>query len=108
MPDPITLATITAAVSVLGNEYAKGIATEAGKNTWQRISTLFGWSPDSEMSGVANQAAVKMTASPELAQQVWELLNSNKANGTAATMVGTIKAAKVVVAETIVTGEFKM
>ena len=44
--DSAALATITAAVSVLGNEYLKGIAGEAGKATWSAVKSLFGWTSD--------------------------------------------------------------
>ncbi|MCH8621765.1 hypothetical protein [Undibacterium sp. TS12] len=108
MSDPITIAAITAAVSVLGNEYIKGVASEAGKTTWQGIKSLFGWSSDPAPSEVATQVATKLTASPELLQQVLELLQKDKETGAAASMVGTINAAKVVVANTIVTQHFQM
>lgn len=108
MPDPITMATITAAVSVLGNECLKGIASEAGKDTWQKVKSLFGWESEPKMFEIANQVATKLQASPELAQQVWELLKSNKEAGAAATMVGKIQAEKVVVSKTIVTRNFQM
>ena len=44
--DPITLASVTAAVSVLGNEFLKGMVTEAGKRAWTGIKALFGWTSD--------------------------------------------------------------
>jgi hypothetical protein len=108
MPDPITIAMITAAVSVLGNEYLKGIASEAGKNTWQKVKSLFGWESEPEVSDVASQVARKLHASPELVQQVWELLKSNKDAGTASAMVGKIEAEKVVVSQIIVTKKIIM
>jgi hypothetical protein len=40
--DPVTLATITSAVTVLGNEYLKGVGSEAGKTIWIAVKLLFG------------------------------------------------------------------
>jgi hypothetical protein len=46
MLDSITLATLTAAISSLGIECARGTASEAGKDAWRKISSLFGWKAD--------------------------------------------------------------
>lgn len=108
MSDPITIATITAAVSVLGNEYLKGIASEAGSNTWQKIKALFGWSSEPQTSDIADEVAKKLCESPELIQKVWELLKNSQDAGTAAAMVGKIDAQKVVVSQTISTQTFQM
>jgi len=108
MIDPTVIATITAAVSVLGNEYLKGIASEAGKKTWQGIKSLFGWSSEPEISDIPTQVATKLQASPELIQQVLKLLQSDTETGVAKAMVGKINAEKVVVADTIVAQTFQM
>jgi len=101
MLDPITIATITAAVSVLGNEYLKGIASEAGKATWQKVKALLGWTSDPEMAEVPERVAKKLHQSPEIAQELREILKSNSETGAAAAIVGKIKAEKVIVAQTI-------
>lgn len=44
--EPLTLATLTGAVTVLASEVGKGIASEAGKSAWGRIKSLFNWSAD--------------------------------------------------------------
>jgi len=108
MVDPITIATVTSAVSVLGSEFVKGAASEAGKTTWQKIKSLFGWSADPAMSDVATQVATQLTAKPELIPQVLQLLQSDKETGVAAAMVHTINAEKVVVANTIVAQTFQL
>jgi hypothetical protein len=37
--DPIALASVPAAVSALGNELLKGMATEAGKSAWTCVKS---------------------------------------------------------------------
>jgi hypothetical protein len=37
---PVVLSSLTAAVSVLGTDYLKGVGSEAGKATWTGIKTL--------------------------------------------------------------------
>jgi hypothetical protein len=106
---PVELASISAAVSVLGNEYLKGIATEAGKSTWSSIKALFGWTSDPAPAEIPEKVATALTASPDITEKLLELLKSNQ-TGTATSMVGKIEASggKVVVANTIVTDDFHM
>jgi hypothetical protein len=108
MTDPITIATITAAVSVLGNEYLKGIASDAAKSTWQSIKSLFGWKADPEPSSMAADAAEKLCASPELVEKILQLLNDAGAIGTAGAMVGRINAKNVIVSKTITTQKLEL
>ena len=107
--DPAALATITAAVSVLGNEYLKGIAGEAGKATWSNVKTLFGWTSDPHPADIPEKVTSALTASPELAERLLQVLKSNPSD-TASAIVGKIEVTggKVVVAQTIVTNTFKM
>lgn len=44
--EPLTLATLTAAVTVLALEVGKGAAAEAGKSASGKIKSLIRWSPD--------------------------------------------------------------
>ena len=44
--EPLTLATLTAAVTVLATEVGKGAAAEAGKSAWGKIKSLFKWSAE--------------------------------------------------------------
>jgi len=107
--DPVALATITSAVSVLGNEYLKGAASEAGKATWVRIKTLLSWKSDPAPAEIPEKVASALTESPEMLNRLLALLKNNDA-GTATAIVGKIEArgGKIVVADTIITDRFQM
>lgn len=98
--DPITLATVTAGITALASEYVKGFASEAGKDTWERIKSLFGWSAEPPTEELAPSVARKLQDEPELAKQIVALLQQQQ-TGTASTLVGSIDAEKVVVADKI-------
>ncbi|MFY9558776.1 MAG: hypothetical protein WAQ52_00945 [Terriglobales bacterium] len=106
--DPVTIATITAAVSVLGNEYIKGVAGEAGKTSWNAIKSLFGWKADPQPEEIAPKVSSALVSSPELAEKLVKLLKDHE-TGMASAMVGKIEVTggKVVIANTIMTNEFK-
>ncbi len=106
--DPATLATITGAVSVLGSEYLKGIASDAGKSTWGAIKSLFGWTSDPHPAEIPEKVTAALTASPELAEKLLQVLKNDAAT---AAIVGKIEASggsKVTVAHTINTNTFQM
>jgi hypothetical protein len=102
MLDPITLSSITAAVSVLGNEVAKGIASEAAKTAWGGVKKLFGWTSDPAPHEIPAQVAKTTEASPDIVGKLLELLKHNQ-TGTATQLVGKIEVSggKVVVANTV-------
>jgi hypothetical protein len=107
--DPVVLATITSAVSVLGNDYLKGVASEAGKTSWTHIRALLGWKSDPAPAEIPEKVANALTESPDMVEKVLALLKNNHA-GTATAMVGKIEASggKIVVADTIITDHFQM
>jgi hypothetical protein len=107
--DPAALATITTAVSVLGNEYFKGIAGEAGKATWTAVKSLFGWTSDPHPAEIPEKVTEALSVSPELAEKLLRVLKSDP-SGAATAIVGKIEArgGKVVVAHTIVTNTLQM
>jgi hypothetical protein len=100
--DPISLASLTAAVSVLGNELLKGMATEAGKSAWTGIKTLFEWTSDPVPAEIPEKVAAALTTSPDIAEKLLELLKSNQ-TGTATAMVAGLEVhgGKVIIANTI-------
>ncbi len=108
--DPVTLATVTAALTALGTEAAKATAAEAGKNAWAAVRRLFGWSKDPPKPSLAPTIARQLKARPDLVAAAVEIL-SDPGLGTPAALAGQIqvKAGKVVIASTItVGGDFKM
>jgi hypothetical protein len=103
--DPIVLSSLTAAVSVIANEYLKGIASDAGKSTWAGIKKLLGWSSDPAPAEIPQKVAEAAVASPELAEKLLALLKTNQ-TGTATALVGNLtvnSGGKVVVAQNITT-----
>ncbi len=98
--EPLTLATLTAAVTVLALEVGKGAAAEAGKSAWSAIKSLFKWSADPPEADLSADIAKALQANEALARQVVEILQTQQ-TGTASTLVGTINADKVVVADKI-------
>jgi hypothetical protein len=107
--DPIVLSSLTSAVSVLGTEYLKGIATDAGKSSWTGIKALFGWKSDPPPAEIPDKVTNALTVSPEIAEKLLELLKSNQ-TGTATALVGKIEliGGKLVVANTIISDQFQM
>ena len=95
--DPITLATITSAVTLLGSEYAKGMASEAGKSTWLAIRSIFSWKSEPGLAEIPEKVAISLSDSPQLAIKIWELLKNNREAGVSGSIVGKIDAEKVIV-----------
>lgn len=109
MIDPVALASITAAVSVIANEYFKNMASEAAKSTWEGVKKLFGWNIDPVPAEVPFKVATALTASPDLVEKLLEIIKADR-QATSSAMVGNIdaKGGKVIVATTIVTDTFQM
>jgi len=106
--DPAALASITAAVSLLGKDCMAGLATDAGKSAWAGIKSLFGWTSDPNPAEIPQKVADSLTSSPDIVEQLLALLQSR--DGTATALVGNIemKGGKVVVANTLITEKFQM
>lgn len=81
--DANALTQITAAVAVVGNEYLKGIASDAGKTTWSKVKQIFGWISDPEPELIATEAANALEEKPDLAPVLLELLKSECARAVA-------------------------
>ena len=86
-------ATIVSGTTVLATEVLKGIASEAGKNAWDKIKSLFKWSADPAEKDLAAEIAKVLEANESLAQQVVEILQS-QSTGTASTLVDSISVEK--------------
>ena len=106
--DPISLATATSALTVLGTEVAKGAASAAGKSAWEKVKGLLHWSTEPGPPDLAHALASALHTKPELLPQVLEIL-SDQGIGTPHALVGSIHAEKVVVADRLdVSGDFNM
>jgi hypothetical protein len=100
--DPITLATISSAVSVLAMECAKGIASATGKDLWGKIKSLFGWQTEPPPSELAESIASELQKDPKRAAQILTLLKQTANTGSfSAPLVSKIDAKKVIVADKI-------
>lgn len=98
--EPITLAAVTSAVTVLASEVGKGMASEAGKSAWNKIKSLFKWSAEPNEADLSIAVAQALQTNEALSRQIVEILQARQA-GTASALVGRIDAEKVVVADKI-------
>ena len=100
--DPITLATLTSAVTVLGTEILKGAASSVGKDLWGKIKAVFGWNVEPSMSDLPVEVATRLSADGALAKSILALLKSSSSiENTATALVGNINADQVIVSQTI-------
>jgi hypothetical protein len=104
--EPVSIATITAALTVLGTEVSKGAASEAGKEAWRKIRQLIG--PKSQEAIEHTQAIVteRLESDPNILRELLTLLTSSQSSSVNQ-LVGSIDAEKVIVAGSI-TGDIHM
>ena len=106
--DPVTLAVATSGLSLLAVECIQGAASEAGKNLWNGVKSLFDWQAEPDLDGLAERIARRLAENDEAARRAVELLASSPDVGTAS-LVGNIKAKNVNVAKEInVGGDWNM
>ena len=105
MVDPISLATVTAALTVLGTECAKGLASQAGKDLWSRAKQLFDWTKDPDTPELPKAIATKLHSDEALLDQIITLLQDTKRADPSIQMigslVGSLTAKNVVVAQSV-------
>jgi hypothetical protein len=107
--EPVTLAAVTSALTLLGSEAAKGIISESGKDLWKIAKERFGWSTDPPADSLAIDIANRLKGDESLTNELAELLKSRPDVGVASALVGRIEAGKVIVASSIsVSRDFKM
>lgn len=94
--EPTTLATVTAALTILAAECAKGAASEIGKDAWKKIKSLFGWKTEPVPAQLPADIEERLQKDDALLRQVVELLQKQP-TGAASAMVGSIRAKNVVV-----------
>ena len=87
--EPVTLAVVTSACTVLAKEVAKGAASEAGKSLWNKISSrLFSNSKENPGSEeIPAKIALKLKDDEELLDELIKLLKSNSEAGSSSSIV---------------------
>jgi hypothetical protein len=108
--DPITLATITSAVSVLATEVVKGSAGEVGKEVWARVKSALGWREDPALDRIAPEVAQRFATDESMARTVVELLQQHANQvGTSGAIVGNVHAERLVVIQNQhISGDFNL
>jgi hypothetical protein len=103
--DPITLATATSALTVLGTECAKGAASELGKDLWSQAKALLGFNHEPEAKELPRAIATRLQSDDALLSKVMELLANTNAQDSsvqiAGSLVGNLHSQKTVVAQKI-------
>lgn len=95
--DPVALATVTSAVTLLATEAGKGVAGEAAKDLWGQIRKRLGLAKEPSKEELAPAVAHALAADDAAASDVVRLLQQHAGQaGDAASLVGRIDAEKVV------------
>lgn len=107
--DPVTLATVTAALTVLGGEVGSGLAKEAGKDLWGQAKTLFGWAKEPDASDLAPTIAQQLADDPDLMKSLVELLQQTQPVERVSALVQNVNADKlVIIKDQTVQGDFNI
>ena len=104
--DPTVIAAITAALTALAAEVAKGVASQAGKDAWSKIKELLGSKPQAALDQAQATVSERLEADPEIVRELLDLLKASQ-SANVSELVGSIDAEKVIVAGTI-TGDIQM
>lgn len=95
--DPITLATVTAAVVTLAQDAAKELAPQIAKDAWGKIKECLGWTKTPPAEDFARKVAETLAANTQTAVQI--LAELKKANvGAASRMASKVS---IVVTNTV-------
>lgn len=108
--EPITLATITAALTVLATDVISGAASAAGEDLWQKAKALLGWRAEPDLPNLAVAIAEELQRNEERAGQLVALLQEHPhVDQPGAALVSKIDAKKVIVTQRLeVQGDFNM
>jgi len=96
----MVIAAISGALTALATEVAKGVANEAGKDTWEKIKTLLGSKPSNAIENVQGEVANYLELNPDVMKALLELLKLSQSKN-AGQLVGSINAEKVAFAKNI-------
>jgi hypothetical protein len=107
--DPVALATVTSAVTMLASEAGKGLAGDAGKDLWGRVRSVLGWKEDPPMQDVAPKVAARLQGDEQAAREIVQLLQGHSSSSGAAAIVGNVSAEKMtVIGQQHVAGDFTL
>jgi hypothetical protein len=101
--DQVMLATLAAAVTVLATECGKGVATEAGKDIWTKIKSLFGWTAEPKPSELFQAIATRLSPDESLVKEVRKLLQEtpNTGRASASQLIGLLVSDHALVANIV-------
>ncbi|MBI5572062.1 MAG: hypothetical protein HY914_19115 [Desulfomonile tiedjei] len=88
--EPVTLATVTAGLTVLGTECAKGVASQAGKEIWSKVKGLFGWRQEPNLSELPHNVATRLQSDEALVGQIIRLLQDVNQDDASLQMIGSL------------------
>jgi hypothetical protein len=107
--DPVTLATVTAALTVLGSEVGSGIAKEAGKDLWSKAKSLLGLKKEPEQADLASTIAERLSGDEDLMKSLVELLQQTQPVERVSALVQNVNAEKlVIIKDQTVNGDFNL
>jgi|GEM_PF-3311622 hypothetical protein len=82
MIDPVSIAAVTAAVTVLATKFVEGVLAEAGKSLWKRVAPVLGLaeSPKPEdLPDMPEKVAQALVERPDALAEVQRILAENPA-----------------------------
>ncbi len=88
--DAISLATVTAALTVMASEFGKGTLSAAGGDVWTKVKSLFGWKEQPPPAELAPAMAGRLQKDAQLAKDVVQLLQ-HQAVGSASAFAGSLE-----------------
>ncbi len=86
---PEALAAISSAAALVGHEFLKGTAGEAGKSAWLAVKGALGWTSDPQASEIKTKVEESLAAQPERTDKLLEVLKANQDSGVSG-QVGSI------------------
>mgnify|MGYP005635612045 FL=1 len=107
--DPITLATVTAALTVLATECSKGAAKEVGEDLWTKAKSLLGWKKQPATTDLASAIAEKLHSDQDLMREMVKLLQQTNSVENVSALVQNVSAKKlVIIKDQTVNGDFNL
>jgi hypothetical protein len=86
--DPITIATVTAAATVIGVSVLRGTAPDADKAAWDELQEVFGWDKQPTTDDLSATIAYQLINEEDVAGQVVYIIKTNADKNTARLLGG--------------------